>query len=389
MQATSIKGLATWTLVVVVMGLLVFAIPLYSSLGHRSRTAATVDPSRAATGAASASAAPAAQSMPMTTAGGAPASMALGVPASVPARTAAAPYSAPARAPVAAEAPPYNPADVVDVTFTMDDNQVIEVAQGTYYEAWTFNGQLPGPVIRVKQGATVNVTLVNQGRLPHSLDFHSARTPISNYRNVSPGESFAWSFVATVPGVYMYHCGTAPALQHIGNGMYGVMIVDPDPPLAPADHEYVLLQSEFYLGDRQPNGVISGDFFKMQRIDPDIVAFNGHQSQYRDHPLTAEPGELVRLYVVDAGPTLNASFHVVGGIFDRVYANGNPAPENTVKGIQTVEVPVGGGAVFEVRPEEAGDYLFVSHAFAQANKGAVGVLRVGHLPESAGQNIDH
>ena len=94
-------------------------------------------------------------------------------------------------------------------------------------------------------------------------------------------------------------------------------------------------------------------------------------------------------YVVDAGPTLNASFDVVGGIFDRVYANGNPAPENTVQGIQTVEVPVGGGAVFEVRPDEAGDYLFVSHAFAQANKGAVGVLRVGHLPESTGQNIDH
>jgi nitrite reductase (NO-forming) len=371
------------------MGLLVFAIPLYSSLTPRPRTAAASVATGAAAGAASTSAAPAAQSLPATTAAAASTSMAQGAPVSALARTAAAPYAAPARAPVAADAPPYNPADVVDVAFTMDDNQVIEVSPGTYYEAWTFNGQLPGPVIRVKQGATVNVTLVNQGRLPHSLDFHSARTPIANYRNVSPGESFAWSFVATVPGVYMYHCGTAPALQHIGNGMYGVMIVDPDPPLAPAEHEYVLLQSEFYLGDRLPNGVISGDFLKMQRIDPDIVAFNGHQSQYRDHPLTAEPGDLVRLYVVDAGPTLNASFHVVGGIFDRVYANGNPAPENTVKGIQTVEVPVGGGAVFEVRPDEAGDYLFVSHAFAQANKGAVGVLRVGHLPESTGQNIDH
>jgi nitrite reductase (NO-forming) len=389
MQGASMKGLATWTLLVVVMGLLLFAIPLYSSLTHRSRTGTAGDQSRAAIGAASASAAPAAQSMPMTGTAGAPTSMSHGAPASSPARTAAAPYAAPARAPVAADAPPYNPADIVDVAFTMDDNQVIEVAPGTYYEAWTFNGQLPGPVIRVKQGATVNVTLVNQGRLPHSLDFHSARTPISNYRNVSPGESFAWSFVATVPGVYLYHCGTAPALQHIGNGMYGVMIVDPDPPLAAADHEYVLLQSEFYLGERQPNGVISGDFLKMQKIDPDIVAFNGHQSQYRDQPLTAEPGELVRLYVVDAGPTLNASFHVVGGIFDRVYANGNPAPENTHKGIQTAEVPVGGGTVFDVRPEEAGDYLFVSHAFAQASKGAVGVLRVGHLPDSMGQNIDH
>ncbi|HZR97605.1 MAG TPA: multicopper oxidase domain-containing protein, partial [Chloroflexota bacterium] len=167
------------------------------------------------------------------------------------------------------------------------------------------------------------------------------------------------------------------------------MIVDPDPPLAPADHEYVLLQREFYLSAQLPNGVITGDFNKMQKIDPDIVAFNGHQSQYRDQPLTAEPGELVRFYVVDAGPTMNSSFHVVGGIFDRIYENGNPAQGNVFSGVQTATVPVGGGSVFDVRPEEAGDYLFVSHAFAQANKGAVGVLRVGHLPEMPGQNIDH
>jgi nitrite reductase (NO-forming) len=263
------------------------------------------------------------------------------------------------------------------------------VAPSTYYEAWTFNDTVPGPVIRVKQGATVNVTLTNQGRLQHSLDFHSAKTPIANYRNVSPGETFAWSFVAKVPGVYLYHCGTAPALQHIGNGMYGVMIVDPDPPLAPADHEYVLLQSEFYYGDRQPNGVITGDFAKMQKIEPDIVAFNGHGSQYRDQPLPSEPGELVRLYVVDAGPTMDSSFHMVGGIFDHIYTSGNPASGNVFSGLQTAMVPVGGGAIFDVRPEEAGDYLFVSHAFAQANKGAVGVLRVGHAEGGAGENIDH
>jgi nitrite reductase (NO-forming) len=187
----------------------------------------------------------------------------------------------------------------------------------------------------------------------------------------------------------MYHCGTGPAIQHIGNGMYGVMIVDPDPPLPAANREYVVVQSELYYGDKLPNGVLVGDFNKMVKSDPDAVTFNGHQSQYRDHPLVAEPGELVRLYVVDAGPTMSASFHVVGEIFDSVYANGNPAPSNVDTGIQTVMVPVGGGAVFDLRPEQAGDYLFVSHAFAQANKGAVGVLRVGHGDESMGQNIDH
>ncbi len=298
-------------------------------------------------------------------------------------------FTAPARDPYPAVAPPYNPDAAVDLVITMDDQRVIEVAAGTYFEGWTYNGTVPGPVIRVRQGATVNVTLVNEGRLPHSLDFHSARTQIGNYRNVPPGESFTWSFEAKVPGVYMYHCGTAPALQHIGNGMYGVMIVDPDPPMSPADREYVLLQSEFYYGDRLPNGVITGDLGKMQKIDADVVGFNGHQSQYRDHPLVANPGELVRLYVVDAGPTFSSSFHVVGEIFERVYANGNPAPENIDRGIQTALVPVGGGAVFDVRPEEAGDYLFVSHAFAQANKGAVGVLRVGQPPADVGQNVDH
>jgi nitrite reductase (NO-forming) len=299
-----------------------------------------------------------------------------------------APYAAPAHQAFDAKAPPYNPADVVDLTFVMDDRQILEVAPDTYYEGWTFNGSIPGPVIRVKEGATVNVTLINEGRLLHSLDFHSARTPISNYRNVMPGERFTWSFMAKVPGVYLYHCGTPPALQHIGNGMYGVMIVDPDPPLPAADREYVLVQSELYYGEKLPNSVVLGDFTKMQKSDSDAVVFNGHQTQYRDHPLVAEPDELVRLYVVDAGPTMNSSFHVVGEIFDRVVVNGNPAPENIDRGVQTTLVPVGGGYLFELRPEQAGEYLFVSHAFAHANKGAVGVLRVGAV-ESSGGNVDH
>ncbi|HZS02894.1 MAG TPA: multicopper oxidase domain-containing protein, partial [Chloroflexota bacterium] len=293
MQNPSGKAYLMWWLTLGAVGALVFLTLLYSTPGFtrrasaapgRSPSVATASAPAAAPAAAAPAAAPAASTAPA--AGHNMASMT--------AAPAAAPYSAPDWEPVSAVAPPYNPADVVDVSLVMDDQQVVQVAPNTYYEAWTFNGTVPGPVIRVKQGATVNVNLTNNGRMMHSLDFHSAKTPIANYRNVSPGESFSWSFVATVPGVYMYHCGTAPALQHIGNGMYGVMIVDPDPPLPPADHEYVLVQSEFYLGDRLPNGVLTGSFTKMQDFDhADLVVFNGHSAQYRDNPLTAEPGETV------------------------------------------------------------------------------------------------
>jgi nitrite reductase (NO-forming) len=381
MYQRSTTSLWVFGLVLSTMGLLLAVVAAYPILSAGARKAAPSRQTDTMPVASGAGAAAPAASAPAPAASGGPAA-ALAAPQLVQ-------YTAPPQAPHPAVAPPYNPSAVVDLVINMDDRQAIEVAPGSYFEGWTFNGTVPGPVIRVRQGATVNVTLVNEGRLPHSLDFHSARTQIGNYRNVPPGEQFTWSFVARVPGVFMYHCGTPPALQHIGNGMYGVMIVDPDPPLPAADREYVLVQSEFYYGQKQANGVITGDFMKMQKFDADAVVFNGHQTQYRDHPLVAEPGELVRFHLVDAGPTFNSAFHVVGEIFERVYAGGNPAPENIDSGIQTALVPVGGGATFDVRPEEAGDYLFVSHAFAHANKGAVGVLRVGQPPMGAVENIDH
>jgi nitrite reductase (NO-forming) len=379
MSEGSGKAIWAWWLTLGMIGLLVLAITVYPVMAATPRRGGDTTPASMANGGGSAAPSAVGGHGHMTSASS----------QAAPAAVQAAKYSAPAQAPFEAIAPPYNPDWEVDVVFTMDDRRVVEVAPGTYFEGWTFNGSVPGPVIRVRQGAKVNVTLVNEGRLPHSLDFHSARTPISNYRNVAPGDSFTWTFTAKVPGVYMYHCGTAPALQHIGNGMYGVMIVDADPPLAPPDREFVLLQSEFYYGAPQANGVITGDIDKMQRIAPDAVAFNGHQSQYRDHPLRAEPGELVRFHVVDAGPTMNSAFHIVGEIFEKVIVNGNPAPENIDVGVQTTLVPVGGSASFDVRFEEAGDYLFVSHAFAQAAKGAVGVIRVGQPPEGADINVDH
>ena len=250
----------------------------------------------------------------------------------------------------------------------------ITAAPNVTYAAWTFANSVPGPVIRVAQGDTVDFTLVNRANIPHSLDFHAAEiAPDKYYRNLMPGDSLSYRFVARVPGAFMYHCGTAPVAMHIANGMYGALIVDPPTP-RPAAKEFVFVQSEFYLSaaaDR--NGDFTLDWNKMLSLSPDHVVFNGRASQYATSPLEVRPNELVRMYVVNAGPNRISSFHVVGGIFERVFLDGSPT--TALRGVQTMNVPVGGGAIFEVRLREPGEYPFVTHAFADATKGAVGVLR--------------
>jgi nitrite reductase (NO-forming) len=206
------------------------------------------------------------------------------------------------------------------------------------------------------------------------MDFHAAEiAPSKYYVNVVPGDSLHYRFVARVPGAFMYHCGTAPTAMHIANGMYGALIVDPATP-RPRAKEFVLVQSEFYL---TPNADASGarslDWGKLLALVPDHIVFNGRADQYAAHPLDVMPNQLLRLYVVNAGPNRISSFHVVGGIFERVFQDGSQA--NPLIGVQTVNVPVGGGSIFELRPREPGDYPFVTHAFADATKGAVGVLR--------------
>ncbi len=250
----------------------------------------------------------------------------------------------------------------------------VEVAPGVKYAAWTFNGQVPGPVLRVRQGDTVDFTLTNKADIPHSMDFHAAEiAPDKYYRNLMPGDSIQYRFVARVPGAFLYHCGTAPVAMHIANGMYGALIVDPRTPL-PRAEELVLVQSEFYLTrNRNPEGAYMLDWFEMLGQAPDHVVFNGKAAQYSTHPIDVEPNQLLRLYIVNAGPNRPSAFHVVGGIFERVFLDGSMA--NPLRGVQTVAVPVGGGSIFEIRLREAGEYPFVSHAFADATKGAVGVLR--------------
>ena len=276
-------------------------------------------------------------------------------------------------APVDAAFPAREPGRVHHLRLEMK-HATITVAVGVTYDAWTFDGRVPGPALRVGLGDTVDFTLVNRANIPHSMDFHAAEiAPSKYYVNVMPGDSLHYRFVARVPGAFMYHCGTAPVAMHIANGMYGALVVDPARP-RPKAKEFVLVQSEFYFGAKPgADGAYSLDWPKLLTLAPDHVVFNGRASQYAEHPLEVAPNELVRLYVVNAGPNRISSFHVVGGIFERVFEDGSQA--NPLMGVQTVNVPVGGGSIFEIRLREPGDYPFVSHAFADATKGAVGVLR--------------
>jgi nitrite reductase (NO-forming) len=267
--------------------------------------------------------------------------------------------------------------DLVKVNMTLKD-MTVEVAPGVKYNTWAFDGHgAPGPIVHVREGQTVEMTLKNGGSIPHSIDFHAARiAPNIAFRDVDAGDSFTFRFKADDPGVYMYHCGTKPVLAHIANGMYGAIVVDPAKPLPKADNEYVLVASEWYLNSDGLKAPASLSMEKARAMMPDWTTFNGYANQYVTHPLTADPGETTRFYVVAAGPTLDTDFHVVGTIFDRAWVNGDMTQFQ--RGVQTVSVPAGGGAVFDVKIDDEGLYPFVSHAFAHVDLGQVGLLKVGN-----------
>jgi nitrite reductase (NO-forming) len=260
----------------------------------------------------------------------------------------------------------------VNVTLTVKE-LLISIAPGIAYHAWTFNGTVPGPVIRVRQGQTIHFTLINDGTMPHSIDFHAAQTPWNvNYQEVAPGKSFSFDWKANYPGVFMYHCGAPTVIYHMANGMYGAIIVDPAQGWTPAQ-EYVLVQSEFYTS-QLPDGSYAADPAKLDSGIPDYVVFNGYVNQYKTAPLTAKAGQRIRIFIVNAGPTLFSAFHVIGAIFSDTYADGNPA--NHQVGNQTVTIPPGGGMVVELTIPQPGLYPFVTHSFASVGKGALGVLKV-------------
>jgi nitrite reductase (NO-forming) len=258
---------------------------------------------------------------------------------------------------------------------------VIEVAPGVTQELWTFNDQFPGPVLRGRVGDLFTITLVNEGKLGHSIDFHASKVAWNDeMRTIGPGESLVYQYEAKHAGVFMYHCGTAPALHHIGNGMHGAIIIDP-PTLAPVDHEFVLVQSELYLG---ANGE-PGDLSKMQSEDHDAVVFNGYVNQYQHHPIRVEPGERVRVFVLDAGPSENSAFHIVGTIFDTVFKEGTylVQPDARRAGAQALDLQPSQGGFVEFTFDEAGLYPIVTHKFANVGKGALGLFQAGEV-EAAG-----
>jgi nitrite reductase (NO-forming) len=258
-------------------------------------------------------------------------------------------------------------------------DRAVSIAPGIRYRAWTFGNSAPGPVIHVRQGQRVVVTLTNNGMMAHSVDFHAAQVaPNLDFSDVAPGASKTFSFVASAPGVYMYHCGTAPAFMHIANGMYGAIVVEP-PNMPPAQRQYVLVSSEWYLNAPGDRAVAGLDLTKAEQMTPDWVTFNGYASQYKTHPLTAEPGQTIRFWVVAAGPSLDTDFHVVGTVLRRAWVNADlvDAPQHE---IQTALVPAGGGGVFDVTIPHKGIYPFVSHSFASVQLGEVGLLNVGNVP---------
>jgi len=257
-------------------------------------------------------------------------------------------------------------------------DRTVSIAPGIRYRAWTFGDSAPGPVIHVRRGQKVEVTLTNKAMMAHSVDFHAAQVaPNVDFADIAPGGSKTFSFVASIPGVFMYHCGTPPAFEHIANGMYGAIVVEPKN-MPPVQHQYVLVSSEWYLNAPGNGAPATLDVTKAEQMTPDWVTFNGYAAQYKTHPLTSMPGQTVRFWVVDAGPSLNTEFHVVGTILKRAWLNADlvDAPQHD---IQTAVVPAGGGGVFDVTIPKAGIYPFVSHSFASVMLGEVGLLNVGKI----------
>ena len=260
--------------------------------------------------------------------------------------------------------------------------KVLEVAPGVTQELWTFNDQVPGPTLRGRVGDIFTVTLVNAGKLGHSIDFHASKVAWNDeMRTIQPGESLVYQFEAKFAGAFMYHCGTAPALHHIGNGMFGAIIIDP-PELAPVAHEYLLVQSELYLGAQGK----PGDLAKMQSEQDDAVVFNGYVNQYQHRPIRVEPGQRVRVWVLDAGPSENSAFHIVGTIFDTVFKEGSYLlrPDERRGGSQALDLQPSQGGFVEFTLDEAGLYPIVTHKFANVGKGALGLFQAGDVAATGG-----
>jgi len=281
------------------------------------------------------------------------------------------------------EAPPAREGAVHDIELVIEEKPMT-VAQGDdggFVQAvWTFNGTVPGPVIRVRVGDTIRVHLVNPetSQVAHSIDFHASQVAWNDeMTSINPGEGKIYEWTAEYAGVWMYHCGTSPALHHIANGMYGMVIVEPAEGLGAVDAEFAVVQSEWYLGPQgEPASLTKA---AAAAPAPDYVVWNGVANQYLDNPIVVETGDRVRIFVLNAGPSVDSSFHVVGTIFSRVIKEGiqlsvgNPGNY----GSQAVDLSPAQGAIIEMVMPEDGLYPMVTHAFNFVGRGALGLFQAG------------
>ena len=258
----------------------------------------------------------------------------------------------------------------------------IQIAKGVIYDAWTFNGTVPGPTIFVNQCELVHFTLINNDSMAHSIDFHAAEVNWATvYAPVLPGRSLSFDFAPAYPGIFMYHCGVPPVLEHIANGMYGAIVVngtgaDALPP-APGG-QYVIIESEFYPNSHaNADGSYSGNYSQMLASTPEYVVFNGEAFKYQTTPLVVQPNELVRLYLFNEGPNLWEAFHVIGALMDTAYIDGNPF--NVLHGVQTLSIAPSDGAIVDMYfKDPGGENPFVNHSFADMQKGAMGLFQVAN-----------
>lgn len=257
---------------------------------------------------------------------------------------------------------------------------VAPISDGVDYTFWTFGGTVPGPFIRVREGDEVEFHLNNHpsSKMPHNIDLHAVTGAGGGAASsfTAPGHSSQFSFKVLNPGIYIYHCATAPVGMHIANGMYGLILVEPIGGLPEVDREYYVVQGDFYTKGRYgEEGLQPFDMDKALREEPDYVVFNGRVGALTgDNVLRGNVGEKIRLFVGNGGPNLVSSFHVIGEIFDKVYLEGGT---NTIQeNVQTTLVPAGGAAITEFLLDVPGDYILVDHSIFRAfNKGALGILK--------------
>ncbi|HFB4872510.1 TPA: copper-containing nitrite reductase [Neisseria gonorrhoeae] len=262
--------------------------------------------------------------------------------------------------------------ETVEKTMKMDN--------GVEYRYWTFDGDVPGRMIRVREGDTVEVEFSNNpsSTVPHNVDFHAATGQGGGAAATftAPGRTSTFSFKALQPGLYIYHCAVAPVGMHIANGMYGLILVEPKEGLPKVDKEFYIVQGDFYTkGKKGAQGLQPFDMDKAVAEQPEYVVFNGHVGSIAgDNALKAKAGETVRMYVGNGGPNLVSSFHVIGEIFDKVYVEGGKLINENV---QSTIVPAGGSAIVEFKVDIPGSYTLVDHSIFRAfNKGALGQLKV-------------